>query len=262
MKKRLLILVLSIGMMGLTQSKAAISAFCFTDAFGYVADVTATKTAPGHWELSGTANVLTGYDWAVSGSYHKESDVWTLTFTNTMPDGCTFYVDYFTYTSYSYGGGTIFFNWTSYCFAAPLSSGSGSTTWTTSPCAFKTSPSEPIGPMSVDETISSKPVVNFAPIPGGTIFGDVFIEANLTVVNNSQNNIAISYEISDASNVEIAIYNHVGQFVTTIVNENKTEGFYNTYWDGKTTNGVDALEGMYIVVMKSNGESISSKFVK
>jgi hypothetical protein len=63
MKKRLLILVFAIGMMGLTQSKAAISAFCFTDAFGYVANVTATKTAPGHWELSGTGNVLTGYDW-------------------------------------------------------------------------------------------------------------------------------------------------------------------------------------------------------
>lgn len=262
MKKRLLILVLSIGMMGLTQSKAAISAFCFTDAFGYVADVTATKTAPGHWELSGTANVLTGYDWAVSGSYDKESDVWTITFTNTLPDGCAFYVDYFTYTSTSYGGGTINFSWTSYCFGGPLSSGTGSTTWTTSPCAFKTSPSEPIGPMSVDEAISSKPVVNFAPISGGTIFGDVFTESNLTVVNNSQNNIAISYEITDAANVEIAIYNHVGQFVTTIVNENQNEGFYNTYWDGKTTNGVDALEGMYIVVMKTNGESISSKFVK
>ncbi len=262
MKKRLLILVFAIGMMGLTQAKAAISDFCFTDAFGYVANVTATKTAPGHFEFSGSANVLTGYDWAISGSYDKGTDVWTMTFTNTAPDGCAFYVDYFTYTSYSYGGGTIYFNWTSYCFGGALASGSGSTNWSLGPCAFRIGDIEPVGPISTDDAIALKPVPNVSEIAGGIDFGDIFTESTLTVVNNSKHNIAISYDLVEASNVEITIYNHVGQFVATITNENKTEGFYNTYWDGKTSNGVDALEGMYVVVLKTNSESISSKFVK
>ena len=262
MKKRLLILVFAIGMMSQTQSKAAITNFCFTDVFGFVANVTATKTSPGYWELSGTADVLVGYDYTITGYFDKASNIWSITFINPLADACETYADYFTYTSTSYGPGYINFNWDSYCSGEIVLSSTGSTTFTTGPCMFRTSDREPNGPVLADADITSQPVVNVESVNGGPIFSDLFTDASLTVINNSKNNIAISYELSDASNVEIAIYNHVGQFVTTIVNENQTEGFYNTYWDGKTTNGVDALEGMYIVVMKTDGESISSKFVK
>ncbi|MFI5173069.1 MAG: T9SS type A sorting domain-containing protein, partial [Chitinophagales bacterium] len=252
MRKKLQVLVVAIGLMSLTQVNAGIEAFCFTDAFGYVADVSATRTAPGYWELEGTADVLTGYDWAVSGYYDKASDTWSITFTNTAPDGCTFYVDYFTYTSTSYGGGTINFSWTSYCFGGPLSSGTGSTTYTQGHCPLKLGGDvDPIGPMSSDESISLKPVVQLQSIPGGTTFGDLFEVETLSVANYGENNFSINYQLVENTKVEINIYNHVGQLITTLVNDSKTEGYYSTNWDGAQANS-----GMYIVELKTDFGSI------
>jgi len=258
MKKRLLILVFAIGMMGFTQVKAAIDNFCFTDAFGYTANVTATKTAPGYWMLSGTADVLTGYDWSISGYYDKGSDVWSLTYTNTAPDGCTFYVDYFTYTSYAHGAGVIYFNWTSYCFGGPLSSGSGSTTWTNAACAGRLGDDRTVvGPVSTDESIYSNPVADLKSLPGGITLNEFFTEASLSVIKTDENNFGISYEVAGNTNVEVMIYNHIGQYVATVVNENQADGFYRTSW-----NATEALPGMYVAVLKTDAETITKKFVK
>ncbi len=258
MKKTLQILLLIISMMSLTQAKSQITGFCFTDVFGYVSEVTATRTAPGYWELVGTADVFAGYDWSSSGYYDKASDIWSLTFTNTEPDGCVTYVEYFTYTSTSYGGGNINFDWTSYCFGGPLGSGTGSTTYTQGACPFRLGDAkEPVGPMSANPEIYNLPAADLHSIEGGSIFGDLFEEETLTVVNTGDNNIGINYELVNDTKVTINIYNQVGQLITNLVNENKIEGYYSTTW-----NGVNAPNGMYIVELKTDVGSVSSKFVK
>lgn len=256
MKKRVLILALALGLMGSTQ--AAITGFCFTDAFGYVTSVTATKTSPGHWELAGTADVLTGTDWTVSGSYDKGTDIWTITFTNPAPDGCAFYVDAFTYTSYSYGGGTINFNWTSYCFGSPLFTGSGSTTWTQGTCPVRVSDAvSATGPVSSDEAIASTATIDLKSIQNAPLFGDMFVEADLSVTQNDINNFIIGYEVSTTSDVTVEIFNHAGQHIATVVNGNQSEGFHTATWDGSNAN-----TGMYIAIMKSDAGTITKKFIK
>ncbi len=256
MKKRLLILALALGLMGSTQ--AAITGFCFTDVFGFVTSVTATKTSPGHWELSGSADVFTGTDWIVTGSYDKGTDVWTITFTNPVPDGCAIYVDAFTYTSYAYGGGTIYFNWTSYCFGAPLFSGSGSTTWTQGTCPVRASDAIlATGPVSNDEAIATTPAIDLKSIQGAPLFEEMFVEADLSVTQNDNNNFIIGYEMSSTSDATVEIFNHAGQHIATVVSGNQTEGFHTATWDGS-----NAQAGMYIAVMKSNAGTITKKFIK
>lgn len=256
MKKRVLIFALALGLMGSTQ--AAITGFCFTDAFGYVTSVTATKTSPGHWELAGTADVFTGTDWLVSGSYDKGTDIWTITFTNPAPDGCAFYVDAFTYTSTSYGGGTINFSWTSYCFGSPLFSGSGSTTWTQGTCPVRAGDATLVtGPAASDEAIATSATLDLKSIQGAPLFTDMFAEADLSVTKNDDNNFVIGYEMSSTSDITVEIFNHAGQHIATVVSGNQAEGFHTATWDGGNVNA-----GMYIAVMKSNAGTNSIKFIK
>jgi len=256
MKKTLLVLVFAVATIGYT--KAQIGAICFTDIFGYVHNVMATKTAIGHWEFSGTSNIGAGTDWITSGSFDKETDMWILTVTNPAPDGCTFYVDEFSYYSTSYGGGTISFSWESYCFGAPLASGTGSTTWYNDPCVMRTGEGgAPTGPSAADVAVATMPVSDVKSVPGGMTLPELFTEAELSVVNNGNNSFNICYDISDASNIAIDIYNISGQLVSNVVNAETEAGFYCATWDAS-----DAVPGMYLAVMKTDAGSYTYKFVK
>lgn len=263
MKKHVLLLALVAGLFSVQSLTAQITGFCFTDVFGYTTSVSATRTGPGYWELTGTADVLTGTDWLVDGYYDKTSDVWSINFTNPAPDGCTFYVDNFTYTSTSYGGGTINYSWTSYCFGSPLSSGTGSTTWTLGTCPMRLGNETAIvGAAAADPAIATAPVADLRSIPGGEIFSSVFTEAQFSVTRNADNTFTFGYSVDTESDVAIEIYNHAGQHIATIVSGHMGSGYYVNNWDGKLENGTDALSGVYIAVMKSNGTMTTNKFVK
>jgi hypothetical protein len=55
--------------------------------------------------------------------------------------------------------------------------------------------------------------------------------------------------------VTLSIYNSTGQWVTTLVDDVFTEGFYSEKWDGRNNSGTELNPGMYIFKMVATDES-------
>jgi len=68
----------------------------------------------------------------------------------------------------------------------------------------------------------------------------------------------IEYEIQRAGGVELRIYNSTGQRVRTLVDEEKSEGFYRVLWDGKDDHGQILASGVYFYRLKT-GEFVGAK---
>lgn len=55
----------------------------------------------------------------------------------------------------------------------------------------------------------------------------------------------IKYALADGGNVNLRIYNMVGQVVRTLVNERQSAGRYSIRWDGKDDRGLSVSSGIY-----------------
>ena len=73
----------------------------------------------------------------------------------------------------------------------------------------------------------------------------------------------ISYQIggSGATPVSLKIYNITGQLVKTLFNDNKTPGYYNATWNGKTDNGQKVSAGIYIYRLQAGDKNLTKKMV-
>ncbi len=71
----------------------------------------------------------------------------------------------------------------------------------------------------------------------------------------------IAFELERAENVRLDVYNLKGQKVRTLLNENMIKGAYQVEWDGKDDNGLGIGSGMYILILKSAGNSRSTKVI-
>ena len=245
-----------------SNSNAEISNFCFIDDFGYISEVTATRTGPGYYTLTGSADVLTGYDWIVSGYYDKATDVWSLTYTNPTPDACLLTTDYFTYTSTSHSPGVINFNWESYCFGSLTGSGAASTIFLKGLCVFRLAESEQSGPSSPNPALSGLTQRSSIPSETTPVFKSLFMDDEFSVINSGTNNYTIAFDVAAQSNVKVDIYNYAGQFITTITESNLNEGFYKFNWNGTDASGNETKPGMYFATMTQNNERATYKFVK
>jgi hypothetical protein len=68
----------------------------------------------------------------------------------------------------------------------------------------------------------------------------------------------IEYAVQQSSQVELQIYNTLGQLVKTLVDDYKTTGEYSVVWDGKDNFGQAVPSGNYFYQIKM-GEFISAK---
>ena len=66
----------------------------------------------------------------------------------------------------------------------------------------------------------------------------------------------IYFEIPKAADINLCIYNTLGQKIKTLVNDHKTSGSYRILWDGTDDKGREVSSGIYFYRLTS------SKFVK
>ena len=71
----------------------------------------------------------------------------------------------------------------------------------------------------------------------------------------------INYQIPEAANVILKIYNVLGQEVKTLVNEQVQAGTYSITWDGKNSSGVLVAGGVYIYRIRAGSHVITRKMV-
>jgi len=71
----------------------------------------------------------------------------------------------------------------------------------------------------------------------------------------------ISYELSNTGNIELTIFNQLGQEVRTLVNEQQNANYYEIRWDGRDDSAKQVVSGLYIYRLKVNSFSRTRKMV-
>ncbi len=71
----------------------------------------------------------------------------------------------------------------------------------------------------------------------------------------------INYGLAGNTYVTLKIYNIKGQLVKTLVDEDKSSGYYKTYWDGKDRSGKEVTSGIYFCRFQAGDFSLTRKMV-
>ena len=71
----------------------------------------------------------------------------------------------------------------------------------------------------------------------------------------------IEYEIAERSDVQLEIYNILGQKVRTLVNGVQSAGAYHATWDGRDRQGKPAASGIYVYRLKAGEFVVVKKLV-
>ena len=69
----------------------------------------------------------------------------------------------------------------------------------------------------------------------------------------------ISYELYSDSNVELAVFNLMGQKVATLTNDFVEAGSYSSIWNGQDALGREVSSGVYVLKLTTDNEVISNK---
>lgn len=71
----------------------------------------------------------------------------------------------------------------------------------------------------------------------------------------------IAYKIPENNNVELVIYNSLGQKVVTLVSEYQLAGEYSVGWNGTDINGKDVSSGVYVYKLITNKNVFAKKMI-
>ena len=71
----------------------------------------------------------------------------------------------------------------------------------------------------------------------------------------------ISYELAEAGNVEVIIYDVLGKEITRLVSERQAAGAYQAHWNGESAEGLKAAGGMYFYQLSVDGQTDVKKML-
>ena len=85
---------------------------------------------------------------------------------------------------------------------------------------------------------------------------------NLKVYPNPfHKNLLINYSLKTECSVNLSIYNHNGEYVTTLVNERENAGQHDLIWDGKNCSNTNISPGLYFIRFIANNRSVTEKAI-
>jgi serine protease len=64
----------------------------------------------------------------------------------------------------------------------------------------------------------------------------------------------IDFQVNEPGNVEVIVYNMIGQQVRHLVSEYKYAGMYNVVWDGTNNTGSSVVSGIYFVTLEARNQ--------
>jgi len=82
----------------------------------------------------------------------------------------------------------------------------------------------------------------------------------LSIIPNPFNNtVEIKYYLPEEENVNLTIYNTLGQKVILLENDNKPEGLHTIIWNSNNQKGEKVSSGLYFIILKTNSFSQTKK---
>ena len=96
---------------------------------------------------------------------------------------------------------------------------------------------------------------------GRQVIPDV-LEIKLSYPNPFTNFTTIEYDVPSEQNVVLRIFNIRGQIVKTLVEEDKSPGYYSIVWDGTYDSGDEVSSGVYFCQMYTPKNPNGGQFVK
>ena len=98
-----------------------------------------------------------------------------------------------------------------------------------------------------------------------TIEVDVAAPEDFSLAQNYPNpfnpSTVINYQLSEVSDVELTIYNQLGQGVRTLINRRQPAGVYQAQWDGLDNTGKRIVSGVYLYRLKAGSFIQTGKMV-
>ena len=80
-----------------------------------------------------------------------------------------------------------------------------------------------------------------------------------TYPNPASDYVRIQLNLEKAENVEVVIYNTLGQEVARLKQEAASPGVFSMFWDGYTKENERAAAGLYFLVLKSENQSVLAR---
>ncbi|MDD3577485.1 MAG: carboxypeptidase regulatory-like domain-containing protein, partial [Candidatus Cloacimonetes bacterium] len=123
---------------------------------------------------------------------------------------------------------------------------------------------EPFTYENISVSANENTTVNF--ILGPVSNGDDVIPVTATVLNGNYPNpfnpeTTISYDIKDASQVSLEVYNLKGQLVRSLVNQNQNSGRYRVVFDGRDSKGNPLSSGIYLYRLNTGSYTSTRKMM-
>jgi len=105
-----------------------------------------------------------------------------------------------------------------------------------------------------------------------TLYGDDASSVRLTSIpsyfrlhnaypNPFNPSVTIPYDLPEVSDTKIAIYNVLGQRVSTVVDQSMQAGHHSIVWNGVSASGQPVSSGVYFVQMEAPGFIKTQKIV-
>ena len=198
--------------------------FCFTDTFGFVWSVQVTgNTGGGNLSVGGSVDIGGGDIWSVSGTVNRNSGAANLTATNPTPDNCNLESGLFNYVGnfVPAGGGTYngSGDWTNDCGL----SGEWEGVAIRGACRAIGQPAPGLNPASSQNAVAAASATNLETTPSGYALSKSY-------PNPFSSATSITYQLPEAQQVRISVYDVLGREVAMLVNETMEAGLHTAQW--------------------------------
>jgi len=120
--------------------------------------------------------------------------------------------------------------------------------------------------VDISNVVVSGPKGNIASVSSNVISAEVKLVPGVFALHQNYPNpfnplTEIQFDIPSATQINVSIFNLMGQKVKTLVNEQVAPGYHAVQWDGTNENGFSVSTGMYFYTLNTGNHSAMKKML-